>query len=406
MDLKSGYPFWTVRNGLLGSFPALRGDVTCDVLVVGAGITGALSAYHLACAGMNVCVIDRREAGWGSTAASTALLQYEIDVELRDLAGRVGEADAVLAYRTCEQAIPKLKRLARRLGRVDVQSMRSLYYASRWYHKARLLKEAALRRAHGFELRVLDASEVREQFGFDAPVALLTAVAAVVDPYQMTRRLLARVERLGGQVFDRCAMQDFRPDRRGVVVRLDNDAKIRCGHLIVAGGYESQLQIDQKVARNRSTYAFVTDPVPEGLGPLGGCLLWESARPYLYVRPTADGRLLVGGEDDKIDLPLKRDAAVARKAEKLRKRIAGLFPNLSLDPAFAWAGTFAETEDGLPFFGPHEQHGPRVQFAMAYGGNGITYSMIGAELLRDHIEGRRHPCSKLFSFDRLKRSNA
>jgi glycine/D-amino acid oxidase-like deaminating enzyme len=68
------------------------------------------------------------------------------------------------------------------------------------------------------------------------------------------------------------------------------------------------------------------------------------------------------------------------------------------------AGTFAETEDGLPFFGPHEQHGPRVHFAMAYGGNGITYSMIGAELLRDRIEGRHHPCSKLFSFDRLRRA--
>ena len=45
-----------------------------------------------------------------------------------------------------------------------------------------------------------------------------------------------------------------------------------------------------------------------------------------------------------------------------------------------------------------------MHFAMAYGGNGITYSLIGAELLRDTMLGKKHPCSALFSFDRLKRS--
>jgi glycine/D-amino acid oxidase-like deaminating enzyme len=72
-------------------------------------------------------------------------------------------------------------------------------------------------------------------------------------------------------------------------------------------------------------------------------------------------------------------------------------------PAFAWAGTCAETKDGLPFFGAHPQHGPRVHFAMAYGGNGITYSVIGAALLRAAIEGRAHPLAALFGFGRVAR---
>lgn len=404
MDLKSGYPFWVVKNGLLNDFPAIREDIQCDVLVVGAGITGALIAWRLARAGMAVCVIDRRDAGWGSTAASTAMLQYEIDVELQDLARRFGERDAVLAYRSCEQAIPALLRLARQLRGIDAQRMHSLYFASHWYHRSRLQEEGALRRAHGFRLRVLDADAVREGYGFDAAVALLTEVAGIIDPYQMAHRLLSKVRQVGGSVFDRSTMVSFKTSRRGVAVQLANDVTIRAGHLIIASGYESQPWLDQKVAHNRSTYAFVTDPIPGDLGALTDCLLWESARPYLYARRTGDGRLIVGGEDDAIDIPLKRDALVARKAEKLRKKIAGLFPGLAIEPAFAWAGTFAETDDGLPFFGPHEQYGPRVHFAMAYGGNGITYSAIGAELLRDRIEGRSHPCARLFSFDRLKRA--
>lgn len=62
----------------------------------------------------------------------------------------------------------------------------------------------------------------------------------------------------------------------------------------------------------------------------------------------------------------------------------------------AWAGTFAESSDGLAPFGARPQCGPRVLFAMAYGGNGITYSMLGAGLLRAQIERRSHPLTKLF----------
>ena len=261
-----------------------------------------------------------------------------------------------------------------------------------------------MRKAHGFSLRVIESDKVEKRFGFDAPVALLTDIAAQADPYRFAHRLLADIGRSGGRVFDRTGVSDFAPRRGGVVAHTESGATIRCRHLVVAAGYESQAYLDQRVAQNRSSYAFVTEPVPEGLGALRKCLLWESARPYLYLRPTQDERLIVGGEDDKIDIPLRRDASVVRKSEKLLKKVSKLFPALTLDPAFAWAGTFAETADGLPFFGPHEQFGPRVQFAMAYGGNGITYSLIGAELLRDSIAGRKHPCARLFSFARLARN--
>ena len=60
MDLKSGYPWWTVRNGLPGAFPPLEGDLRCDVAVIGAGITGALAAAEFAAHGHEVAVFDRR----------------------------------------------------------------------------------------------------------------------------------------------------------------------------------------------------------------------------------------------------------------------------------------------------------------------------------------------------------
>ncbi len=173
---------------------------------------------------------------------------------------------------------------------------------------------------------------------------------------------------------------------------------------MVAAGYAAQQWLRHSVAKNRSSYAFVTDPLGDSaLGTWSDTVLWESARPYLYARSTVDARLLIGGEDDRIDIPARRDARVDKKSHTLLKRAARFFPHLELTPAFAWAGTFAETDDGLPFFGAHEEWGPRVLFAMAYGGNGITYSALGAGLLAATIKRRAHPLRRLFGFARLSR---
>ncbi|NDK38623.1 FAD-binding oxidoreductase [Pseudoxanthomonas gei] len=404
MDLKSGYPYWAVKNGLMHSFPPLQEDVRCDVAIIGGGITGALIADELAGHGHDVAVVEQRDVGWGSSSASTALLQYEIDTHMIDLAKRYGERDAVLAYRQCAEAISMLQDKARDIRDVDFGWMESLYYASKRRHASVLREEFELRLRHGFEVELLENEDVNARYGIDAPVAILSHQAARIDPYRMAYRLLARLQKRGGAVFDRTRIQSIQSTSRGITLQTTEGQVIRADHLVLAAGYASQQWLEKKVAQNRSSYAFITDPIEaDTLGQLKDTMVWESARPYLYMRSTGDGRLLVGGEDDSIDIPARRDARVDKKARTLEKKVGKLFPEVPFKPAFAWAGTFAETRDGLPFFGPHAQHGPRVHFAMAYGGNGITYSMLGAGLLRALIEKRKHPLARLFAFGRLDR---
>jgi glycine/D-amino acid oxidase-like deaminating enzyme len=404
MDLKSGYPFWAVRNGLMRAFPPLEGDVRCDVAVLGGGISGALIADALAARGHDVVVIDQRDIGWGSTAASTALLQYEIDTPLVDLAKRYGESDAVRAYRACADAIGLLQDKAGEVRDVGFARAQSLYYASKRRHVKALRGEYELRARHGFDVRWMDSGTIRDRYGFDAPAAILSGLAARMDPYRMTYRLLTRLQRDGTGVFDRTRVDRIDATTRGVRLRTSQGCVVTAGHVVIAAGYEGQQWLDQAVARNHSTYAFVSDPIDAAaLGPLARTLLWETARPYLYLRSTADGRLMAGGGDDAIDAPRRRDARLPRKARALLQRVHALFPGLPVSIDFAWAGTFAETRDGLPFFGAHRQYGPRVLFAMAYGGNGTTYSMIGADLVRALVARDRHPLAALFAFDRLDR---
>src|SRR5450432_3229523 len=115
MDLLSRCPYWPIKDGLPASYPALTSDVTCEVAIIGAGITGALVAWHLAEAGIESVVLDRREVAHGSTAGSTSLLQYEIDVPLHRLNRRLGPVRARRAYRGCLQAIHDLARVVKTL---------------------------------------------------------------------------------------------------------------------------------------------------------------------------------------------------------------------------------------------------------------------------------------------------
>jgi len=67
MDLRSGHPFWLLKNGLLADYPSLKHDESCEVAVIGGGITGALVAYHLAQEGVETVLVDKRDIGGGST---------------------------------------------------------------------------------------------------------------------------------------------------------------------------------------------------------------------------------------------------------------------------------------------------------------------------------------------------
>src|ERR1700733_2564601 len=98
MDLYSNSPYWLLKNGLLNSYPSVAKNYSTEVVIMGAGISGALMGYHLKEAGFDFMIVDRRHVGMGSTAASTALIQYEIDQPLRKLIGKVGEKNALRSY--------------------------------------------------------------------------------------------------------------------------------------------------------------------------------------------------------------------------------------------------------------------------------------------------------------------
>jgi glycine/D-amino acid oxidase-like deaminating enzyme len=400
LELTSQQPFWLLRDGL-GEVPQpLSHDRRCDVAVIGAGITGALVSDALTAAGLSVIVVDRRHPAHGSTSASTALLQYELDVSLTDLIDRLGRERAVESYRAALDGVRAIARIARSLKQdVGFRNRPSLYYASRKRDAKGLRKECVTRARAGLPCEVLDARDVAKIVDIGASLALWSNIAGEVDPWRLTQALISRCARRDFAVYGRTEVAHILSHKSGLELRT-NRGRIRARNVVVAAGYEAERFLPERLAKLHSTYAIVSEPVKSFEGWSKRCLVWESARPYLYARTTSDNRIIVGGEDDPFRNPAHRDARVSRKAETLLRKARRLFPRIELELAYAWAGTFGESEDSLPYIGPHPGADRRVLYALGYGANGIPFSAIAAEVLTAKILGKPHRYQATFACDR------
>lgn len=395
-DLRSGRSIWMSRRlPPLHKVRLHRAEFT-DVLVVGAGISGALVAEHLAADGHRVLVVDRRGPALGATAASTALVQYEIDTPLTGLAATLGDADAARVWRRSFLATRGLLARSRALGIDAGQATHdSVYLAGDTLDADGLAREAEARRAIGLETTLLDRARLRALTGIDRPAALLSHGGFSADPRRLAagflRAAIAHGARLAAPV--EIADIEHSPDR---VVAHTRDGWIACRTIVFATGYEFPAFVPLDGHRLLSTWAIATAPQPRRLWP-GGAMVWEASDPYLYCRTTPDGRAIIGGEDEDFVDEKKRDALIAAKAAALAKKAKALFPRLDTRPAMAWTGTFGGSETGLPTIGPIPGHAA-CWAVLGYGGNGTVFSRLAAEIVRTALAGGTDADADLFAF--------
>lgn len=399
MILRSGYPFWLIKNGLPQTFPKLDQNINTEVAIIGAGISGALMRYHLIKAGIDCVTVDSRTVGLGSTCASTALLQYEIDVPLYELIEKVGKEKAERAYWLCSEAIDTIAAITKALDFNDFEFKKSLYFAAYKKDVALLKKEYQARKTAGFEVRFLDKDAIQSEFGFAAPAAILSEKGGLTDAYMLTHALL-HFEKEKSAVYDRTNVVKIERKKEGVLLETESNFTISAKKVIYATGYEVTEMIDKKIVDLKSTYAVISEQYENQKLWNRNAMIWNTATPYLYVRPTNDGRILIGGRDEDFYNPKKRDLLVMKKSKQLAGDFRKLFPKIEFNPEFSWTGTFGETKDGLPFIGTYDRL-PHTYFALGFGGNGITFSVVAAKIITDLLLGKENMDAEIFSFKRI-----
>jgi glycine/D-amino acid oxidase-like deaminating enzyme len=370
--------------------------MTSDVVVVGTGISGALVADALQQAGKTVIAIDRRLPMRGSTPASTALLQSELDTPLRELSQNIGKTNAARVWWRSAQAVDALiARITDMKLECDLKLRSTLYLPGNVLNANDLSMETRARQEIGLRSKYLNGKQLIEIAGIRKSGAIFTRGNAEADPVKLVAGLWRHFLSQGGQIVGNTEATDVDCSRSGIRLTTNTGQIFHAKNVVFCCGYELMKFARPKGFKVISTWVLATKPQPAKLWP-GKCLIWQAADPYLYLRTTVDGRIIAGGEDEQFSDEASRDKLIPRKIADIAKKAQKLFPSANFSADYAWAGCFGVSPNGLPAIGPIRGR-PGCYGVLGFGGNGITFSMLASQLISRHIQGIKDPDAELFS---------
>ena len=406
--LRKGPTVWPQRSTPAVRYPVLRGQQQTEVAIIGAGLTGAMVAQAFAEHGTGVIVVEAARVGQGSTAASTALLLQEPDHDLEALARRYDSRTARRIWRLSHDAAREMVHAIRRLKiECGLREVPSLYYTLS-DERARLLqRELKTRRAARLGGEWMDAAALLRASGIHGAGAIKTAGNAQLDPLRACTGFLSAAGNDGALIYERTTINRIRTMRDSVRL-YSTHGTIDAKQVVIATGYATKYF--RPLAgrfKMRHTYVMATNAIPRAqrrrLG-LGDVMLWDTERPYHYVRWTSDHRLLLGGADRPVKPGARRSLQFAAAMRDLHAYFTALYPILNdIRIDRAWEGLFAMTPDSLPYLGAHRRY-PRHAFALGYGGNGMTFATLAARVLLEQWRGVQSADHELFAFGRTARS--
>lgn len=294
------------------------------------------------------------------------------------------------------KAVETLTALVDLLGiRCHLERKSALYLAGDAYGARALKREAQARGEAGISAHFLNSGELRNRFGIERTAAIESFVSATANPAQLTSGLWRKAQTDGVSIVEECEITDIRSINDWNVVATSNGTILQARHVVFCTGYEFLDAVANQGHRVVSTWALATRPHHPRPQWLKDHIVWEASDPYLYFRSTPDGRVIVGGEDEDGASTFEDPVKLKSKTRLLRQKLGDLLNIPIEEPDYQWAAAFGVTADGLPMIGPVPEL-QNVYAAMGYGGNGITFSQIAAEIVSAAILGHDDPDSQLF----------
>ncbi|WP_242222791.1 NAD(P)/FAD-dependent oxidoreductase [Shinella zoogloeoides] len=359
-------------------------------------------AHALADGRRSILVVDRREPVRGSTLASTAMIQHEIDIPLHRLAGMIGEEKARRAWRRSARAVEQLTHIVSDTGiSCGFERKKTLFLAGDAYGRRALHTEVEARHAAGIAADFLAAADLSSTFSIDRTAAILSDISASGNPAQMAAGILRASAGQGVEIASPLEITDMRSTPQGVFLATATGALLSARHVVFCSGYEFLEAVANKDHAIVSTWALATPPATKLPDWLGDCIVWEGADPYLYFRRTRDGRLIAGGEDEESEDAYASPRKLKSKTRTIRRKLEALLDISLPEPDHIWAAPFGTTRTGLPLIGRVPGH-ENVFAVMGFGGNGITFSQIAAEIVSADIAGHGDADADLFALTRGK----
>jgi glycine/D-amino acid oxidase-like deaminating enzyme len=385
------------------SHPKYKGAAETGVVVVGAGLTGCLTAYALAAAGVKVIVLEADRIGRDATALAAGWISEDPNVPFHDVERAIGLRAARRAWQAWRRAALDFAALLKRLDvKCYLDERGAVAVASTPEQTANLRRDLKARKEAGLDASMLSARAIKSDLGLEAAAGLRTKAGGTIDPYRAAIGIAAAAADRGARFFERSTVRNLTFTRRTLDVIADG-GKIRAERAVIATGLPRALF--KALARHfwfHTSYFALTEPIPakirHGLGDHG--IVRDSASPPHTIRWVDDDRLLVSGADSEMAPPRQRDKAIVQRTGQLMYELSTLYPDISgIQPAYGWASDYARTVDGLPFIGSHRNY-PFHLFAFGDSSHSVTGSYLASRIMLRQYSGEMDPADAAFAFHR------
>ena len=377
-------------------YPALPGDVSADVCVIGGGFSGLSTAIFLADRGASVVLLESHRIGWGASGRNGGQVLGGLQGDAR-LVGQLGEPGRKLIadvwYRGHDIIEQRIRRFGiecdYRHGQIEVAL------------KARQMKAlegfaADFAKEHpDHKLTLLDARDVEARLGTRAYCGgLHDARNAHCHPLNLALGEARGAASIGVRVFEGTPAIRIEHGARPVVVTPRG--RVTATQVVLAGDALHKLEENRLSGYifPAGTYVVVTAPLSEAtIGRISrdGDAVADTRVVLDYFRPTPDRRLLFGG---LCNYSNRRPASVSAE---IRPRIAAIWPELSnIRIDYEWGGDIGIVLTRVPMLGRTAKN---VFYLQGYSGHGINVAHIASEIVAEAMEGKGE---RMAMFERIR----
>jgi gamma-glutamylputrescine oxidase len=384
LSLPSAASYYALNDAWAPRAP-LRGELICDVAVLGGGIAGCSAALHLAKRGYKVALLEARHVGYGASGRSGGQTIFGLAVGQQKLEREVGREDAHRLFDLSIEALDLTQSLIQEYAIDCDYRPNQLHVAVKPRHVQELAQWAReLRENYGYaSVQLLNRDELKGHVRSDRYLGgLLDPRSGHLQPLKYTQGLARAAEAAGADLYENSEVLRYEAGRE---VRVHTtEGSVRCAHLVLCGNaYIGAVAptLSRRIL-GVGTYIIATEPLDE-----------ERARNLLpsnaavadvnwildYFRRSQDHRLLFGGRVSYSSVQ------PPRLAESMRQRMARVFPSLSdVKVANAWGGYLDITMSRAPDFG---RLAPNVYYLQGFSGHGVALAGFAGALASEAIAG-------------------
>ncbi|MBX4211636.1 MAG: FAD-binding oxidoreductase [Candidatus Yanofskybacteria bacterium] len=362
----------------LSHYPKLQHAIEADVVIVGGGLTGIVSAYVLAKTGKRVVLLEAETLGYNASSLTTAFITQAIDTDLSELVSLFGPKKARLIWESGQAAIGQIEKIIRE-EKINCNFMRcSVYeYATAEKDFEYLEEESQTAQKLGFKTTLgHDYLGIRHEGYLELPNQ------AKFHPLKFLNGVAQASVKRGTQIYEHSKVERIIRNNRSLTVKTDQ-GEVLARDVIIA----TYNPFETKGTRfKKGMYVSYVLEAKIQAGIIQEGLYWDQENPYHYLRldrMKGFDRVIFGGEDHRAELKMSK-AKNFRALEKHFKQLIGTTP---YEITRKWTGPILEPVDGVALIGPIQNH---LYVATGFSGNGMTYSNIAARIFTDAITGRKN----------------